>query len=338
MHSLARVARLCRAVARPGATLGVSVAAVALAPAATSQEPAAPGVLRVILTENFDHTCQSCASGTAIELKPGITEDKRANPNDFVREIISPIIAAVMSRPDSMTVALGQVSWAAGLVKTSQRPVVDVGSSKCALLAPVGSAGKIVRTKAPPLTEPLVAAKVKDFGIDPEVADLSRAHYERLVPFLVRCWVEGATLVATEGVRAAAAQVGLPLQGLTVHSLLASARSPVREHYLRDADVLGPILSECHVSILTGTEEAMLEFADAAAKYADAPRPLAAGEKLLFVSMGGSSTQVVCIDAAGIMKNASFAVGKNYFRRDKAAKRACVAAMAQLLTFVEENL
>ena len=54
--------------------------------------------------------------------------------------------------------------------------------------------------------------------------------------------------------------------------------------------------------------------------------------------MGGSSTQVVCIDAAGIMKNASFAVGKNYFRRDKAAKRACVAAMAQLLTFVEENL
>ena len=33
MHSLARVARLCRAVARPGAALGVSVAAVALAPA-----------------------------------------------------------------------------------------------------------------------------------------------------------------------------------------------------------------------------------------------------------------------------------------------------------------
>ena len=183
-----------------------------------------------------------------------------------------------------------------------------------------------------------MAAKAKDFGIEPEEADLARAQYERLIPFLVRCWIEGATLVATEGVRAAATEAGLPLEGLTAHALLASAHSPVREHYLRDADVLAPLLCECDVSVLSGKEEAMLEFADAAAQWLGAPAPLPAGDKLLFVSMGGSSTQVVCLGAGGAMHTASFAVGKNYFRRDEAARRGCVAAMGQLLTFIEEKL
>ena len=84
-----------------------------------------------------------------------------------------------------------------------------------------------MHVKAPSLTEPLVAVKAKDYGISPDEVDLARAQYERIVPFLVRCWVEGATLVATEGVRAAASKAGLPLDGLTAHDLLSSPRSPV---------------------------------------------------------------------------------------------------------------
>ena len=121
-----------------------------------------------------------------------------------------------------------------------------------------------------------------------------------------------------------------------MHSLLGSALSPVEKHYKRDADMLAPILGSCAVTVLSSEEETALEFADAAAKYTS--EPLRAGDKLLFASMGGSSTQVVCIDAEGVMHTASFAVGKNYFRRDGAAARGCIATMGRLLAFIGDTL
>ena len=209
----------------------------------------------------------------------------------------------VQHRHEATSVAVSSVSWAAGMARASGRPVVDVGSSKCALLLP--TSGKFMHVKAPSLTEPLVAVKAKDYGISPDEVDLARAQYERIVPFLVRCWVEGATLVATEGVRAAASKAGLPLDGLTAHDLLSSARSPVGAHYARDSEVLGPLMREVKLAVLSRTQEALLEFHDAAVRHGF-PLPPPAGEQVLFLSMGGSSTQVICVDAVGETHVASF--------------------------------
>ena len=54
--------------------------------------------------------------------------------------------------------------------------------------------------------------------------------------------------------------------------------------------------------------------------------------------MGGSSTQVVCVDAAGETHVASFRCGKNHFRRDAAARRACVEESERLVAFVEARI
>ena len=131
-----------------------------------------------------------CSDGSSVELKPGIEDDERANPHQFIPAVIKPILTMVQHRHEATSVAVSSVSWAAGMARASGRPVVDVGSSKCALLLPTG--GKFMHVKAPSLTEPLVAVKAKDYGISPDEVDLARAQYERIVPFLVRCWVEGS--------------------------------------------------------------------------------------------------------------------------------------------------
>eukprot|EP00964_Phaeocystis_antarctica_P119387 scaffold83113_cov33-Phaeocystis_antarctica.AAC.1 len=59
------------------------------------------------------------------------------------------------------------------------------------------------------------------------------------------------------------------------------------------------------LAVLSRTQEALLEFHDAAVRHGF-PLPPPAGEQVLFLSMGGSSTQVVCVDAAGETHVASF--------------------------------
>ena len=61
-------------------------------------------------------------------------------------------------------------------------------------------------------------------------------------------------------------------------------------------------------------------------------------QKVLFLSMGGSSTQVVCVDAAGETHVASLRCGKSYFRRDAAERRACVEESKRLAAFVEARI
>lgn len=299
--------------------------------------PLGPATLRVLMCENFHHSCRS--DGSSVELMPGIEQDERANPNQFISAVIKPILTMVHRRHEATSVALSSVSWAEGMARASGRPVVDLGSSKCDLLLPTGApaALEFTHVKAPPLTEPLVAVKAKDYGISPDEVDLARAQYERIVPFLVRCWVEKATLVATEGVRAAATTAGLPLDGLTAHALLSSAASPVGAHYARDSAVLEPLMRECKITVLSSSQETILEFQDAAARHG-LPLTPPAGEKVLFLSMGGGSTQVVCVDAAGETHDASFKCGKNYFRHDAAARRACVEESERLVAFVEARM
>ena len=140
----------------------VAAASIQMAqPPSCEPAPLRPAPLRVILCENFNHSCRACSDGCSVELKPGIEDDERANPHQFIPAVIKPILTMVQHRHEATSVAVSSVSWAAGMARASGRPVVDVGSSKCALLLPTG--GKFMHVKAPSLTEPLVAAKARNY-------------------------------------------------------------------------------------------------------------------------------------------------------------------------------
>ena len=97
------------------------------------------------------------------------------------------------------------------------------------------------------------------------------------------------------------------------------------------------LMQRIELSVLSGQEEAALELADAAARHGVADPP-PRGESLLFLSMGGMSTQAICVAPDGTRHVASFGVGKGHFRKDAAAVSKCAAEMERLLAFVGEHL
>ena len=99
--------------------------AVAAASFQMAQQPSCdPATLRVIMCENFHHSCRACSGGSNVELKPGIEKDERANPNEFISAVIKPILAVVQRRHEATSVAVSSVSWAAGMARVSGRPRV----------------------------------------------------------------------------------------------------------------------------------------------------------------------------------------------------------------------
>ena len=108
---------------------------------ASSTQTSAPARLQLSIAPPATACVHSAArvhgsDGSSVELMPGIEQDERANPNQFISAVIKPILTMVHRRHEATSVALSSVSWAEGMARASGRPVVDLGSSKCALLLP----------------------------------------------------------------------------------------------------------------------------------------------------------------------------------------------------------
>ena len=110
-------------------------------PSLFDTQPSAPARLQLSIAPPATACVHSAArvhgsDGSSVELMPGIEQDERANPNQFISAVIKPILTMVHRRHEATSVALSSVSWAEGMARASGRPVVDLGSSKCPLLLP----------------------------------------------------------------------------------------------------------------------------------------------------------------------------------------------------------
>ena len=299
--------------------------------------------IHLILCGNFDYVCQRGPDGSTFELKPDIKLDTRRNPNDFIDEIIEPICELLSCHETCVLdkhCVLGQVRWARGQVH-EHCPAVDVGSSKCELLRMVGGEIETPGDVAPSFTEQVTFAKAKEQGVPQWKMEehLIRGQYERLVSFLVRCYLEGAKLRATGGVRRMVSNTGLANQFVTAHELLQDRACPVRGHYETDRNLLEPIMREIQVEMISPDEEARLELKDARHQFKDVlPKELPPGDRLVFISMGGQTTQVICVNAKGEEKIKSFQVGKNHYRKDESVRQRCKKENDELCDFLKQSL
>lgn len=302
----------------------------------------------IILNENFAHVYQETASQSSVETREGVLQNERINPNSFVERGVEPIVDTLKGLFRSavkQTWRVGKASWAEGYVRVASTSgdasadVVDVGSSKCLRYSLQGDSVAAV-AKAPSLTDGLAAIKCSDFGISHVEEEgcevLAQKQYLKLLPFMLECARDKVKMVATEGVRSFCASADLPSHGLSVHTLLAAPQNPMSAAHGAKANASDiEALSGLPIVVLSCEEEGEMEYADAVRKF----KPDRRSENVVFVSMGGSSTQVVLHTSeqgpgeAATLR--SFRLGKNWFRRDEAALDEALRELESLLDFLK---
>ena len=359
-QSSAKASLWCRIRRTPPVLWGLARSCGALEPMMPETK-----VATIILNENFRYVYCETPDGSSVEMQDGVLNDERVNPNSFVKLGMQPILDTLRHILDSIQVDqtntpkntlwkqswhLSNCSWVEGFVRSEAklgtgRDVVDVGSSKCVRWRFDGKNNILKQVqKAPSLTIPLVTVKCADFGIiHTEIegpAALAQKQYKKLMSFLLDCSRDHTLMVATEGVRSFCNEAQVSSAGLSVHSLLSSSQNPLSEWHADACASDVAALEALPVVVLSGAQEGRLEYEDALFKMD--PKGIAEQEGIiLFVSMGGSSTQVV-IDHISRSQHQvsacrSFLLGKNWFRKDKDAISATLKELGSLQAFLWEH-
>jgi hypothetical protein len=322
----------------------------------------------VILNANFWYVYQETANQTSVEMKKGVLQDERVNPNSFVERCLQPIVDTLQRLGGTTAWRVDVASWAEGLArieatKSTGRDVVDVGSSKCLRLRLEGEGVRHV-AKSPSITEPMAVCKCADFGITHTEGEggqaLVQKQYMKLLPFLLDCARDQVQLVSTEGVRSFCRAANLPTHELSVQALLAAPQNPMSALHANASACDVAALTGLPVVVLSGEDEGRLECADALGKMKLGGVRTEGAGRVVFVSMGGASTQVVVCDrdarvhggigdlaqsrsvggrccGSQLFAVRSFQVGKAWFRQGEAAIDAALKELGALQAFVREH-